>query len=241
MYLWYTHKGIDRSLKLAVPLVRKVFTASEESFRLRAGHGRRVVTGHGIDCARFAPTGSPRPTAVLTVGRLAPSKGQDELLDALERLPECPPTEIAGDILLEQDAPFRDALHARAAAFGGRVHFLGAVPWPRVAPLMQRARVMVNASRTGSVDKVVLEAMACGTLPLSCNESFLPVFGPELAPRLSYRMGDAGELADRLEALLALPEAERDELGERLRGIVRRDHDLCRLVPRLVAEMEPRR
>ena len=45
---------------------------------------------------------------------------------------------------------------------------------------MRRARVLVNTSRTGSVDKVVLEAMASGTIPLTCNESFLSVFDEDL-------------------------------------------------------------
>jgi hypothetical protein len=68
MYLWYTHKAVDGSLRLAVPLVRKVFTASEESFRLPSGRAKRVVTGHGIDCERFAPGAAPRDIDVLSVG-----------------------------------------------------------------------------------------------------------------------------------------------------------------------------
>jgi glycosyltransferase involved in cell wall biosynthesis len=242
IYLWYTHKGVDRSLRMAVPLVRKVFTASEESFRLASRHGRRVVTGHGIDVAHFLPGPWPRPVAVLSVGRLAPSKGQDELLSALDLLEECPLTELAGDILLASDAPFRDRLHATAAArFPARVRFLGAVPWPAVAAVMRRARIMVNASRTGSVDKVVLEAMACGTLPLTCNESFAPLLGPELAALLMFRRDDPRDLAAGLQRLLALPDADAEALGLRLRAIVERDHALGRLIPRMVAEMEPSR
>ena len=242
LYLWYTHKGVDRSLRMAVPLVRKVFTASEESFRLASRHGRRVVTGHGIDCAHFRSGRWPRPVDVLTVGRLAPSKGQDELLAALALLPACPRTEVAGDILLDSDIPFRAQLHERAARdFPGQVRFLGAVPWPAVADVMRRARVMVNASRTGSVDKVVLEAMACGTLPLTCNESFEPLLGPELAPLLMFRKDDPRDLADGLLRLLALTDAEGEALGARLRLRVQEDHDLSRLIPRMVAEMEPRR
>ncbi len=241
IYLWYTHKGVDRNLRLAVPLVRKVFTASEESFRLKARHGVRVVTGHGIDCRHFVAGPRPRPVDVLTVGRLAPSKGQDELLAALALLPECPRTEIAGEILLPGDAPFRAALHETAARlFPGRVNFLGAVPWPAVAEVMRRARVMVNASRTGSVDKVVLEAMACGTLPLTCNESFTPLLGPELAPLLMFRQNDPADLAAGLLRLMAMNDTDAAALGERLRDLVRRDHDLSRLIPRMVSDMEPR-
>src|SRR5262249_51163611 len=159
------------------------------------------------DCERFAPGSAPRDVDVLSVGRLAPSKGQDELLVALEQLPGASAL-LVGDILLASDAPFRDALRQRAAAMDGRVTLAGAVPWVQVADAMRRARVMVNASRTGSIDKVVLEAMACGPLPLTCNESFEPLLRGELSGRLLFRRDDPADLAAGLRALLALPAPE---------------------------------
>ncbi len=238
-YLWYTHKGVDPSLRLAAPLMRRIFTASEESFRLGSARGRRVVTGHGIDCRHFTPGEGPRRVDVLTVGRLAPSKGQDELLAALARLRPAPVTEIAGDILLPGDAAFRDRLKLMARSCGDHVSFLGAVPWPQMPDVMRRARVLVNASRTGSIDKVVLEAMACGTLPLTCNEAFAPVFGERLRRHLMYAPGDPADLALKLQHLLALPASEAGTLGAGLRRLVTKHHDLLALVPRLVREMEP--
>ncbi len=242
MFLWYTHKGVDASLRLAVPLVRRVFTASEESFRLGSGRRKRVVTGHGIDCRRFAPGPGARDVDLLCVGRLSPSKGQVELLEALLRLPGPPPrTVIAGDILLAADEPWRERVRALAARLGPRVELAGSVPWPQMPDLMRRARVLANVSRTGSIDKVVLEAMACGALPLTCNESFAPLLGPELAPRLMFRPGDAQSLAGGLSSLLALPAVEARELAARLRETVLRSHDLEDLVPRMLAEMEAAR
>lgn len=240
MYLWYTHKGVDRNLRMAVPLVRRVFTASAESFRMSGQERRVVITGHGIDCERFAPGQQARTVDVLSVGRLAPSKAQDELLEALARLPELPRVEIAGDILLPGDAAYRDQLHAFASErLNGAVTFLGSVAWPDVADAMRRARVLVNTSRTGSLDKVVLEAMACGTLPLTCNESFAPVFGPELSRLLMFPRDEPGALSESLARLLSLPEPERAALAGRLRDLVLAQHDLRRLIPRLLAEMEP--
>ncbi|RKY21491.1 MAG: hypothetical protein DRQ55_04140 [Planctomycetota bacterium] len=237
MYLWYTHKGVDLSLRMAAPLVKKVFTASPESFRLESAVSRRVVTGHGIDCQHFSPGREPREVGVLSVGRLAASKGQLELLDALARVDPAPCVELAGDILLDSDRSYRDQVAARARCMPGPVSLLGAVPYPDVAGVMRRAKLLVNSSRTGSVDKVVLEAMACGTIPLTCNESFRSVFDDDLQRRLMFKLGDADDLAGRVSELLALPSAERASLGQRLRGLVQRDHDLLRLAPRLVSEM----
>jgi glycosyltransferase involved in cell wall biosynthesis len=239
-YLWYTHKGVDLSLRLAAPLMRKVFTASRESFRLPIQEERLVITGHGIDCAHFGLGTGPRPVDVLCVGRLAPAKAQDDVLKGLSLLQHCPSTEIVGGTLLAGDEVYRDRLLALVRMeprLVGHVRFTGPVPWRDVAAVMRRARVLVDASRTGSVDKVILEAMAAGTLPLTCNEAFVPLLGPELAARLTYERGDLPGMAGRLARLLDLPPAERGALGRRLRELVLAEHDLERLIPTMVGHM----
>ena len=241
MYLWYTHKGVDRSLRLACRFVRAVFTASAESFRHEGAYDRRVVTGHGIDGSQFGQATGPRAVDVLAVGRLCPTKGQVELLDAVELLDPVPSVEFAGDVLLDADLPYKELLVERAASLDGSVTLLGAVPHIEVADVMRRARVLVNTSRTGSVDKVVLEAMAAGAIPLTCNESFVAVFDEELQQRLMFRHDHPDDLAEKLRAVLALSDEERDALGARLRDIVLRDHDLDRLIPAMVARMETSR
>ena len=239
IYLWYTHSQVDWSLRAAVPFVRKVFTASAESFRLPLREEKLVITGHGIDCRHFGLGTGARPIDALVVGRIAPSKGQDEIIKALAQLKPVPRTEVVGDILLAKDEAFRDRLLALIRMnphLTPKMTMRGAVPWPDIPSVMRRARVLVDASRTGSIDKVVLEAMASGTVPLTCNEAFAPLFG-ELAGRLTYVRSHSGELAHKLTALLSLAPAEHAELGARVRGLVLEHHDLAALVPRLVAEM----
>jgi glycosyltransferase involved in cell wall biosynthesis len=120
-----------------------------------------------------------------------------------------------------------------------RVHMPGAVSYRDVPAYYRRATLVVNASLTGSVDKVVLEAMAAARPVVSCNESIPPLLaelGDERAA-LYFTPKNASELADRMEALLARTQVERDALGARLRAIVARDHDVDRLTERLVREM----
>jgi glycosyltransferase involved in cell wall biosynthesis len=177
---------------------------------------------------------------VLCVGRLAPAKGQDDVLKGLALMQACPATEIVGGTLLEKDEAFRDRLLALVRMeprLTRRVRFSGPVPWRDVAAVMRRARVLVDASRTGSVDKVVLEAMAAGTVPLTCNEAFAPLLGAALADRLTYAPGDHPGMASRLARLLALDATERDRLGRELRERVVAGHDLERLIPRMVGHM----
>ena len=54
---------------------------------------------------------------------------------------------------------------------------------------------------------------------------------------LSFEPGNAKQLASRLEALLAMPEREREEMGEKLRRIVERDHEVKALMAKLVRLM----
>jgi glycosyltransferase involved in cell wall biosynthesis len=121
------------------------------------------------------------------------------------------------------------------------VRFPGAVPYREVPRWYADSTLVVNASLTGSLDKVVLEAMASGRPVLSCNEAIPPVLASLGTEReaLHFAPGDAAQLAARIEALLERGPAGRAELGGRLRAIVRAGHEVEALMARLVREMEP--
>jgi glycosyltransferase involved in cell wall biosynthesis len=244
LFLWYTHKGVDERLRRAVELVDLVFTASEES--LRVDTPRKRVTGHGIDLDHFDDRGEEpdTPPRLLAVGRLTRAKDPLTVLAAMRVLVECGRDvrlDFAGGALAAGDEELVAAVRSEAesGALAGRVRLLGEVPYPRIAELYRRASVLVNASLTGSVDKVVLEAMATRRPIVTCNESFPALLAPlgERAAELLFEPGDARGLAQRIEALLALLPADRVRLGEDLRTIVAEGHEVDRLMARLVEEM----
>lgn len=251
LHLWYTHKGVDERLRRAVKVVDRVFTASDESMRVDTP--KKVVTGHGIDLRHFSDGGAEAdgratPPRLLAVGRLTPAKDPLTVLEATRLLVERGRDvhlDLAGGALARGDEDTVREVRERLAdeALAGRVELLGEVPYPDIAALYRRASVLVNASHTGSVDKVVLEAMACRRPAVSCNESFPPIFAElgERADALIFPKGDAGVLADRVDALLELPANELGRLGDDLRGIVERDHEVDRLMQRLVDEMRAAR
>ena len=251
LHLWYTHGRVDGRLQRAVRVVDKVFTASAESMRIETD--KRVVTGHGIDLGHFSAdpaTGVPEgPPRILAVGRITPAKDPLTLLAAVSILVSRGYdlyVDLAGPTLAAGDPAYLRQVEEQIEVGGleGRVTLHGAVPYGEIPALYRRARVLVNPSHTGSIDKVVLEAMACELPVLTCNEAFPPMFasaGPELArdaERLCFPAGGASELAERLARLLALPAAERRALGGRLRALVARDHEVDALMARLVREME---
>ncbi len=248
-FLWYTHKGVDARLRRAEKQVEKIFTASAESLRLETP--KRVITGHGIDLEHFAPAGGSQasPGRLVSVGRLTPAKDPLTVLAAVSILVSRGydlKLDWVGAGLTTTDQGFLRTVREQIATGGleERVELHGAVPYEQVPALYQRASILVNASLTGSVDKVVLEAMASRRLVLSCNESFPPIFA-ELgaqAAALQFEAGNANDLAEKLESLLKLETVPRAELTTALHAIVARDHEVDHLMARLVAEMggEPR-
>lgn len=244
LFLWYTHAGVDARLRRAVQLVDRVFTASPESLRVETA--QKVVTGHGIDLRHFDREEAPAvPPRLLAVGRLTAAKDPLTVLEALSRLVRGGRDlhlDLVGGGLTVQDQQYARSVEERIERLGlrERVHRAGAVPYRDIAGWYARSSVVVNASFTGSVDKVVLEAMATRRPFVSCNESIPPVVASlgARARSLAFAKGDAAGLADRIDALLALPAGERAALGEDLRAIVARDHEVDALMARLVKEME---
>jgi glycosyltransferase involved in cell wall biosynthesis len=204
-----------------------------------------TVTGQGIDTDRFAPTTKAPggPPTVLSVGRFSPIKDYETLLDAFARLPAdgtatcpAPRLELLGGLHSRPEREYLNDLCRRAARLGlaDRVSFSTGLPHSQIAPVYQRATLFASCSRTGSLDKAVLEAAACGVPPLVGNVAFRPFLGAAW-DELSFPPGDAAALAERLAGWLARGDGERRELALRLRGVVEREHSLTHLADSLIA------
>lgn len=255
-FLWYTHATVDARLRRALRQVDKVFTASPESLRVETP--KRVVTGHGIDLEHFrspgpgsalgidAPLGRAARPRLLAVGRLTPRKDPLTILAAMAILVARGhdlELDLVGAGLTDQDLAYERSVREQIEVGGisERVTLLGAVPYREIPAYYQRSICLVSASLTGSLDKVLLEAMAAGTPFVSCNDAG-PGLVSELGPeRFSFAAGDADQLAQRIEGWLATPLEERRALGQRLRALVARDHEVDSLMERLVREMEAAR
>jgi glycosyltransferase involved in cell wall biosynthesis len=249
LYLWYTHAGVDARLRKAVGLVDKVFTASEASLRLNPPN--KVVTGHGIDLDHFplaepADAAGPVAPRLLAVGRMTPAKDPITLVDALAAWsrsggPAEASLDLVGGGLAPGDGAYGDEVRAHIESVGlaERVHLRGDVPYPQMPPLYRDCFALVSASRTGSVDKVVLEAMATGRPVITSNDAFPPLFAPlgEDARLLQFPVGDADALARNLQELAARSPQERARLGQSLRAIVEAEHGVEALLDRLVGVM----
>ncbi|MCY4023908.1 MAG: glycosyltransferase family 4 protein [Anaerolineaceae bacterium] len=235
--LWYAHRAVTLRLRLAEMAAARVVSSSREGFRLRSGKLR--ITGQGIDVDRFTPAEpAPGTFTILCLGRIAPVKRLETLLSAAELMAEQGAqfkVRLLGTVY-PQDRQYAEDLQAQVERSGLKdcVEFANAVPHERVPAELRRAHVMVNLSATGSLDKAVLEAMACGIPVVSANEAFTEMLSP-WAGQVLTPPDDPKVLARRLRGLMAMQSRARVELGLELRRLVERDHSMQHLVENLLS------
>lgn len=151
--LWYMHKSVTLKLRMATFFADDIFTASKESFRVSTN--KLHITGHGIDTDFFFPDPSVvRGDWILSVGRLTKSKRHD--LAIRRAAQEGRTLRIAGE------GPERAHLESLAEELHTTVQFLGPLTQAQLRDQYRTASYFIHTSETGSLDKVVLEALACG-------------------------------------------------------------------------------
>lgn len=205
--LWYVHKSITRRLRWALRFVNVVFTASPESFRIPSPKVRMM--GHGIPTDLFFPAAQPlsaSPFRLLFVGRMTPVKGVEVVLRALAVLHGRGVADtrltVVGDAYLFADRQYREKIRTLAASLGiaASVDWRGKMPYADLPSLYRAHHALVHASETGSVDKVVLEALASGLMVFSSSEAFAAL----LPERFHFEKGNVASLADALATARAL-------------------------------------
>jgi glycosyltransferase involved in cell wall biosynthesis len=142
---------------------------------------------------------------------------------------------IVGNVY-PHDEPYARQLRDLVATYNlsDVVEFAGEVPHHQIAQAYQQASVMVNMSNTGSVDKAVLEAMACGIPVITANEAFEPILA-RWGQQLLTPMDAPEVLAERIRRVAALSAGEQQRLGQDLRELVLREHSLDRLTEILLS------
>ena len=102
----------------------------------------------------------PRPLAdpyALYVGKLAPNKGTDHLVDVIQQ------ADLDWALIVAGDGPDRRALQAHAAASGCDVRFLGWLDHQETARWVAHAGMLIFPSRgPESLSRVLIEASALG-------------------------------------------------------------------------------
>ena len=243
--LWYTHKSVNLRLRIATALVDKVLTASKESFRLDSP--KVNVVGHGIPIEKFKSR-NPKPKStnenlkfrIVSIGRISRVKDYESLIKAVqilvsqERIKDIQ-CDIYGDPALQEDFSYLQSLQefVKNAELENVVSFKGGVEYTEVPEIYQSSDLFVNLSKTGSLDKTVLEAAVSGILVLTSNEAFRKPL-EKISSLLFYDRNDPKELAHDILELKVLAEGDKEVLRKKLQDWVTRDHNLTKLVEKII-------
>jgi glycosyltransferase involved in cell wall biosynthesis len=192
--------------------------------RFAVDRRRVLIAPNGVPAS--APAESPLPelsgaSFILFVGRLAPVKGVDMLIEAFAEIAGvCPDVDL---VLAGPDFGMGAQLHQRVAAIGltQRVHFLGFVDEGQRQQLYRRALLLAVPSRSEVMSIVALEAAAAGTpvlLTRSCGFDAVAESG-------GGRVVDAEPhaIAAGLKTMLA-DRAALAPMGQRLRAFALQHH-----------------
>jgi glycosyltransferase involved in cell wall biosynthesis len=166
--LWYTHGTVSKSLRLAEKCTHTIFTASAEGCQMKSD--KIMITGHGIDTEHFKPNQSEeKKIDLVTVGRITESKNLLQLVNILGEIRKKLDVSltIVGATVTAEEQQYEKKLHAHVVTqnLSDQVHFIGRVSQADLPTVLNQSKIFVTVAQNGSLDKVVLEAMACG-LPM---------------------------------------------------------------------------
>ncbi len=227
--LWYTHKRVDLKLRLAEKLANIVFTASAKSFRLKS---KKInIMGHGINTELFIPALEPvKEKIILNVDRISPTKNQLVMIkifkDIKEKIGDCQ-LYLVGAPVREADENYFNTLkeYVKNNNLIKQVKFFGAIANKNTPDLYRQAKVSVNFSATGSLDKTILEAMACDLPVVTTNEAF-----KHIVPAENYSQ-------DFMNAKEKIIYFLQQDNRQNYRDIIIRDHSLNNLIANIIKKL----
>ena len=174
LFLSYSDGSHAPSTRAAIDLESAVFSAArrvvvttpamaaEVARRVAGTEAKTAVIPNYVETDRFRPIGdSAKDTDVLFIGRLAPQKNVEALLEAMAHL------DVTATLV--GDGPLRDALDRARHRFGDRLQNRDRVDHRDLPDLLNRARLFVLPSHYEGHPKTLIEAMSCG----------LPVLGAD--------------------------------------------------------------
>lgn len=236
---WYAHGAVDGKVRLMEKMADGIVSSSASGFRLPSNKLKILHQGIDLEVFNFLPVdkGDFSPWRIVSVGRISPVKNYEAMILAAAEL-------VAGgfnDFILEfigepglasqQEYLQRLKTMVVEKKLTKQVKFLGAIANKQLPLLLKNSHIFISMSSTGSLDKAILEAMACGVVPLTAN----PAFAPVLPENLLVGAGDYRALAQNIKKLSTLRREEFLSLAGSLSDLVKSKHDLADLADLIVA------
>ncbi|HEY4502303.1 MAG TPA: glycosyltransferase family 4 protein [Candidatus Paceibacterota bacterium] len=230
---WRNHPKGTIFTNIAVFLSHRVFFTSPYSYTAQwKKKGIRMPAG--IDTEKFKRIKNieRNRSSVLSLGRISPVKNTEIIINAFSFLQQ---RKVFFKGLVYGEATTRDENYYKKVMDQGallkeEVTFFPSVRNSETPQIYNQNEIFINATTTGSFDKTILEAMACETLVLVSNKSFVDV----LPPFFLFEEGSARDLADKIQTAFSLSDAEKKHLGKEFRSYVVSNHSIDMVIKEIV-------
>ncbi len=231
-YWWKTHGKINHlKERLAFKFCDAVYTAGSKSFNI--AHKKVHVVGHAVDTVLF----SPHEHAVkdlhtcIMVGRIVPIKRIEIALSVMRKIKDIHP----GMRLVVVGAPDTEDYFEELKTFTREngltnVEFVGSKTHSELPTYYQTANILLHPAHEAGFDKVVLEAMASGVIPLTSIPSFETILSPF---GLYIEPNNEGKYIEQMQRIYCMNKEDRNNLSLKLRDVVVSNHSIGTLPKRI--------
>ena len=237
LYWWKAHGHLGLLSKAMRFFVDKIVTSSVSGFSVNTQ--KRVVVGQGIDTALFTMQdfAHEHTTTIIAVGRMSSVKHYEDLIIAVSLMKKTDSLKvhIVGLGVDEEKSEYVIMLKELISKHGlnDSVFLVPSVSNTEIVSLYQKSDILVNTSDTDSLDKVVLEAMSCGVIPVTSNIAYKQMLS---SYGLFVKKRDTYKIAEVLSYIISLDSNKRASLRNDMRGIVVAEHDLKSLIYKLITK-----
>ena len=234
--LWNNHIHGNFATWLAVKIADKSFYTSPFSFnaRISGKKGRQMPAGIDTDVFRRDVSIERTRNSLLFLGRISPVKRVEKLVEAVELLDREGINFILNIVgeAGEKDAEYFKKIKKMAGRLEdkGKIKFRGKVPNYLAPKIYNQNEIFVNLTNPGSLDKTILEAIACETLIMVSNNSFKGILPEEFI----FEENNAENLKDKIANLFKKGTKEKEDSGKRLREYVVKNHSLDVLIEKIL-------
>jgi glycosyltransferase involved in cell wall biosynthesis len=236
---WYAHGSTSWRLNLVKLAANRLLTSSPEGFRLESTKLR--IIGQGVDTQTFSiiPHEARRSAdSIFVTGRLAPRKRCHIAIEVLALLHQQGHKRLRlvfiGTTVAKADESYRRSLLEliEARQLTHAIEFAGYLPAAAIHQRYSQAILHLNVSETGSMDKTLLEALACGIPSLTTNVAFHDLLKP--FPTFFSESSLPQDLANRI---LSIINSQMVPQPTELHGLIAGRHDFESYVNRVEHEL----
>ena len=156
VFLWRNHAKGNLWTRLAILLSNKVFCTSPSSYTARFKKTKLMPVGINTDFFKPDQSVIREKNSVLFLGRISPVKKVLEFIDWVKNKDFV--VTIAGPILVE-DKEYGELV---LKSLIPKIRYIGPVTQEEALRLYQSHEIYANFTPAGSMDKTIIEAVACG-------------------------------------------------------------------------------